>query len=283
MLHAIASHPRFADAARMLAAGTLEDTARDRALFAVCKDSGRYIAAMMAIHLHFDGGLTLPRLKDWCVRTGYLSAGRSRALLQYLRYLGYVEAAPRAQRNAAAHYVPTPAFLNAWRGHFEHPLAAAAAIEPAVQRVRENLAAPRVFESICRAQGEGWIEPTRATAADDPVGRLLHALAGPQILALLVASGTDDAFPPRCAAPVSIAGMARRFAVSRPHVQRVFDAATRGGLIGVAPDGTLLFSERMRAAVTFVYAMQLAQLLAGAARAAEHLPQPARLRAVVSA
>jgi hypothetical protein len=84
-------NPRFADAVRALASNMMAAGAGDKKLDGIFKDAGRYVAAMLAIHLHTSGGLTLPRLKELCKAFGFLSPGRARAMLIYLQYLGYVE------------------------------------------------------------------------------------------------------------------------------------------------------------------------------------------------
>src|SRR5689334_19381779 len=90
----MAAHPRFAVAVRALATEFLLLGDRDKALDGMFKDAGRYVAAMCAAYLDASGGITLPRLKELCIRSGYMSSGRARALLLYLVYLRYVELLP---------------------------------------------------------------------------------------------------------------------------------------------------------------------------------------------
>lgn len=74
----VLAHQHAARAARALAANMLASIEGHEALASICRDAGRYVAAMVALHLHFDGGLTLPKLKDTCFASGFLSRGRAR-------------------------------------------------------------------------------------------------------------------------------------------------------------------------------------------------------------
>src|ERR1700744_3813316 len=71
------AHPAYPAAARALAANMMAAGDADKALDGIFKDAGRYLAAVLAIYLHVSGGLTLPRLKEICPATGFLSPGRA--------------------------------------------------------------------------------------------------------------------------------------------------------------------------------------------------------------
>jgi hypothetical protein len=133
----LARHPRFP------ALGEA-----DKALDGVFKDAGRYMTAMCALHLHLSGGLTLPRLKEACGTSGFLSPGRARAMLHYLRHLGYF--APVGE--TPMRYVPTESFVSAWGAHQRAALEAARIVEPAAGWIADRLHEPAVFESFSRVQ-----------------------------------------------------------------------------------------------------------------------------------
>jgi hypothetical protein len=136
------SHPRFPDASRALAAGMLALSASDHALGEIFKDAGRYVVAMCAFYLYADEGLTLPRLKAICSRSGLLSPGRARNLLQFLEHLRYVEPGARGRGGKATVYQPTPAFLAAWEQQLRVALEAARLVEPAVAGLLARLHEP---------------------------------------------------------------------------------------------------------------------------------------------
>ena len=270
----VAEHPGFPAASRALASGMLALAAADRVLDAIFKDAGRYFAAMWSFALHEDGGLTLPRLKAVCERSGLLSPGRARTLLQFLQHCAYIE------RRAAAHgpdvYVPSPAYLAAWDRHFVASLAAARFIAPGVA----PLLGARAW-SMRQAYGRIHADGTLAGMSAEPPGFsvlrvFLHPYAGNHVVWTLMASGLDPQFPPSRAGPVSMAGLARECGAARSQVTRIFREADEEGLATLDADGIVLFSDAAREQLRFFYAVQFVQILSAAARAAElHGPRAA--------
>ncbi len=269
----LADHPRLADAARALGANMLAAGDKDKALRGIFKDAGRYVVAMLALYLHLTGDLTLPRLKEFCATSGLVSPGRARALLLYLRYLGYVEIFPVHTDGRAARYMPTARFLASWTLHLKAALEAVARIEPAADYLRDRLDSPDVFDAFARAQAAGLWETSRSGHdMNTPFFRVfLHRHAGAQIIFLLLA--TNETFPPRGPTPFSIAAVSRRFGVSRIHVRRVLDTAEAEGLLRGDGDGNVTFEQAGRAAIETNYREQLVHLLVAAAAAIDALPE----------
>ncbi|MGI9168777.1 MAG: hypothetical protein ACR2FH_01185, partial [Caulobacteraceae bacterium] len=223
--------------------------------------------------LHVTGGLTLPRLKALCVAFGFSSAGRARAVLIYLHYLGYVELFPARRRGSPARYLPTGRFVNAWRRHLRAALKAAAVVEPAVKRVLDRLDEPEIFNAVVRIQSEGLLEETRAADPDMAIQRVfLHRHAGIQLVWLILPA-PEAAFPPRRPVPISLAGAARRFSVSRVHLRRLLEAARDAGLLRCLDDGTLVLEEKGRAEIELLYANQIVRLLIVAAKTFAERPE----------
>jgi len=270
----MSSHTRFDRAAHALAANMLEAGAENEALDGIFKDAGRYVCAMWAMYAHVTGGLTLPRLKEICATSGLLSPGRARALLLYLRYLGYVESAGR-NGNKLAHYVPTEDFLRAWRKHFRAALGAARVIEPAVDLILQQLDEPATLETLARLQGEEFLAATRGSPATDaPYFRVfLNRYAGIQIIMCFGAEGSEP-FPTREPIAFSTAAIAKRFRVSRIHIKRMMDQAEREGFVSRKGDGAIVLEESLRAAIRESYAMQLTRLLSQSARALSPSREP---------
>jgi hypothetical protein len=259
-------HPRFPEAARRLAANMLALGERDKALDGLFKDAGRYVAAVWAMYLHVTGGLTLPRLKDVCATSEYLSPGRARALLLYLRHLGYVDMVPNGTTGDPTRYVPTDGFVAAWRDHLRAALEAARIIEPAIQLVLDRLDDREVLNSIAKIQGKGLLAAARASNQDSAFIRIFtHRHAGSQIVWSLMLAGDGDKFPPRVPIPFSISAAARRFGVSRIHIKRLLDDAEREGLLTFDDSGTILLEEDARAYIQYAYAVQLIRLFIAAA------------------
>lgn len=259
----------FADASRALARAMLELAAADRVLDALFKDAGRYFAAMWGFALHEDGGLTLPRLKDVCARSGLLSPGRARALLQFLEYFAYVE--PRVAPRGPTVYIPTPAYLSAWDRHFMASLAAARLIEPGVALLlSDGEEAAEMRRAYGHIHAQGLLGGMSAEPPGFSILRVfLHPYAGNHVVWTLLASGIDTQFPPERAGPVSIAGLARGCGAARSQVARIFREAEEAGLATLQSDGVVVFSDDARQQFRFFYAVQFVQILAAAARAAE--------------
>lgn len=275
-LHAprVRAHPRFAEAARTLAANSLAAGDSGRALAGIMKDAGRYVAAMWAIYLHVSGGLTLPRLKEICVSSGFLSPGRARAMLLYMRYLGYVMPVSDGTRGKPQRYMPTAEFRESWRKHLRLAMQAACIIEPAAQTVLDHINEEAVFERIARLQAEGLLSLSRARDRETTHIRVfMHRHAGIQIMStLLTAPGAT--FPPQGPIPFSIAAAAQRFGVSRIHIRRMLNDAVREGFMAYANDGVVALTEKAGDELQSSYAMQIAQLLASAAAAIDGAPAP---------
>jgi len=267
----VLAHPRFAEAARALAANSLAAGDNDKALAGIQKDAGRYVAAMWAMHLHVSGGLTLPRLKEICAASGFLSPGRARAMLFYMRYLGYITAAERG-RGEPQRYVPTVSFRQSWRAQHRAALEAASVVEPAVQLVLDRLDEDLVLDRISQFQAEGLLSLSRVRDQQTSLIRIfMHRLAGNQIIFTLVTQGAGDDFPPYGEIAFSIAAAAQHFGVSRIHIRRILNDAVREGFMAFANDGIVVLTEKAREELHTSYAMQLAQLLASAAEALAQL------------
>lgn len=265
----VLAHPHAGRAARALAANMLASLERDEALARICKDAGRYVAAMAALDLHFDGGLTLPKLKDACFASGFLSRGRARAVLRALQQLQCLEPGAPSGTHGAHRYVPTRRFLDAWCDHLRAALDAACLIEPAAAPVRDRLHDPCTAAVFIRLQCAGLLRGA-ADGRSAPMPALMRVImhhdAGFQLTwHLLGAYAADDEFPPGAAVHLSIAALARRFNVSRVHVRRLLEAATREGVLEVTVSGEVRFAEAVGEEIRFLYAAQLAQLLASAA------------------
>jgi hypothetical protein len=273
-LHAprVRAHPLFPKAARALCANSLAAGNSGKALAGIMKDAGRYVAAMWAIYLHVSGGLTLPRLKEICVSSGFLSPGRARAMLLYMRYLGYVVPVPDRIRGEPQLYVPTASFRQAWREHLRWALQAALIIEPGIQTILDRLGDDAIFERITKFQAEGLLALARARDRETTHIRVfMHRHAGIQIMSTLL-TAPGEAFPPEGPIAFSIAAAAQRFGVSRIHIRRMLNDAVREDFFSQANDGVVMMTEKAREELCTSYSMQFAQLLASAAEALAQAP-----------
>ncbi|HTT96722.1 MAG TPA: hypothetical protein VMF58_01620 [Rhizomicrobium sp.] len=268
------AHPDFDRAARALASNMLNVAAGNESLDGIFKDAGRYVAALWALYAHVTGGLTLPRLKEICAASKLVSPGRARALLLYLRYLGYIESAGRDQ-NRVARYVPTAPFIATWTAHLRAALEAARMIEPSAGLVLRRLHDPAVLETFSRFQGEELLAGAQNRLdMNSPYVRIfMNRHAGSQVIMLLATGSTEGAFPTEGAMAFSTAAVAKRFKVSRIHIKRMLDQGEKEGFLRRQADGAIVLEEAARATIRRMYVMQLAQLLSQAARTLRERPE----------
>jgi len=274
-LAALLAEPRAEEAMRRLSQNMLTLAAGDRAIDGIVKDVGRFFAAGMAMTLHATGGLTLPRLKQFCTESGLISPGRARALLLYLRFLRYVEPVPGAKRGGI--YVPTVSMRNAWGAITRAGLDAVQVIEPEIAPITERLTDPAALLAFCRIQSEnGRALSTRGM--DNGFWRVfLNRHAGTQILHALMLSGDDGAhYPPRGEMAFSLSKLARDFHVSRPHVARMLRAGEKEALLMLCGNSRLSFTDEGRAHLIQLLAARLGSDLEAAVRLDEELNAPLR-------
>lgn len=270
---ALRENPRYSEVVRTFAAAMLAAGDADPVLDGILKDAGRNAGAMCVAHLHFSGGLTLPRLKALCASFGLVSPGRARALLLYLRYLGYVELANKRGHGSPAVYRPTAGFLCTWRTHLRAVIQAVRGLEPAVDVILERYDDAVVSDAYAQALCESFLEAVSHANVDTPYFRVfMHRHAGIQIVHAMLAAN-DGAFPPDRPIPLSVSATARRFRVSRIHIRRMFDDAERAGLAHVTKEG-ILWTQAGRDSIDYVFATQMIRYLDAAARTIARLDGP---------
>jgi DNA-binding GntR family transcriptional regulator len=106
------------------------------------------------------------------------------------------------------------------------------------------------------------------TALRPFVRTFMHPYAGTQIVWVLIDLAQRGEFPPRSTGPITLAGLARRFSVSRVHVRRIFDDAEREGVARLEQDGEVILTPAGRTQLSIIYGVQFGQLLSAAARTA---------------
>jgi hypothetical protein len=253
-------HPAFPRAAGALARNMLVLSENSPKLEGIFKDAGRYVAAMCAAALqpHF----TLPELKALCARFGILSPGRTRAILIYLRYLGYASLWSERSKSGPARYLTSPEFLSAWQEHLCAALNAARLIDPIAEEAAECLDEPSFLAAFCRIQMDGLAAMIVHAPSLTPFERtFMSRHAGNQIVWALLDQPDDGEFPPQAGSDLSSAALSRRFRVSRIHVNRMLDGAVREGLMVRNADGVLIFTIEARVQIRLLYAVQLYRLV----------------------
>ena len=210
-------------------------------------DRGRMMFAYYALYLHFTrdpgdhaSGLTPTRMKEGCAEFDICSPGRAVAMMSVMRFAGYLAPAPAADRRVrglAATDKLVALMVERWRVH----LAALAMIRPEGDLALSALDRPAFVRRMIIAMTERFRAGFRFMPHAPELGLFGERNAGMLILSTLVSAGdADDATPPRRPVPVSVASLARRFGVSRPHVLKLLrDAAEEGLLARSDADGRI--------------------------------------------
>jgi hypothetical protein len=255
------AHEAFPHAVRSLAASMLELGDGDRALAGIFKDAGRYVTAMCAASM--PEGVTLTGLKALCAQFGLLSPGRARAVLFYMRYLGYVSLWSEREGRGPAQYRLTERFKAAWRAQFRAALQAArlidAGCEEAIRRLDSD---PAFFGSLCRIQVRHLaLGMPRWDSTKRFVDVFMSRHGGTQIVWTLLVQGGDGDFPFRGPLALPKMALARRFGVSRMHVKRLSGDAVTNSLFSKDGQGRFFFTDEGLDQIRYVYASQLIRLL----------------------
>ena len=274
------SAPRFSEAARRAAAGSLALYERDAIMTRALKDVGRIVLAIIVLSLDAQGALTLTRIQSFLEAMGVASRGRAAAMLIQLRVIRYVEPAGVQPDLRVRLYRPTEKMRNAFRALFRNELAALALVEPEASAVVERFDEPCVFNPFIVRFGQGLIDAAKVHERDKPgLDLFSQRNAGLTILnALLLSGEAGDTFPPEGPIRFSVAGLARRFGVSRPHVRKLLrDAERVGFLTRQSEEGTGVLSPLLREqaqnyyATSFIgYAISAQAALDDVARDARH-------------
>lgn len=249
-------------------AGTLALAAQDKRIDGIFKDLGRYGAALWVIYLHFTGGLTLPRLKDVCRRSGVLSPGRARALLIYLQLLGYVKSLPKSAPGPKK-YAPSAPLIAAIKAQAVLGLEALAIADPDFQIVLDHFEEPEVFQAFIVTFGEGGIN---ASVAVDQTSAFWNTFlmrnAGTQILHILMIADQETGGKPIA---ISVAGMGRQLHVARSHIAHVLRLAESAKLIQRTGDGEIVLSDELRMNSEHIFALQMVGYAISAAVSIAHI------------
>lgn len=261
--------PGFEDLARRVAgvwsaAGSPAEAARP------LRDMGRFTAAMLITHLEATpGGLSLARLRALVERPGLGGIGHGRAVLTYLRYLGYLEPLSRTGDGRVQLYRVTDTIRTVLRARLRRELEARADVDPVVPQLLARLDEEGLFTTFVVAASEATqIMLRESTPRDNPCHVIGQRQNGLIVLCELAArGGAGDVFPPRGPLDYAIADVARRSGASRMQVSHLLRKAREDGHLIVGPDGRDRFSPELADGLERTIASSTL-LLVGAARIA---------------
>lgn len=212
-------------------------------------DRGRLLFGYLALYLHAtrdpadaSSGLTPTRMKAMCVEFDVCSPGRAGAMLSLMRFSGYlapdIQIVDKRQRRLVATEKLYDLLRARWRLHYS----AMAPLLPDGAALLAALDDPAFDHALVVAMVERFRAGFRLVHSAPGLGLFGERNAGMLILTSLIAAGTeDDTVPPQRPVPISIAALARRFKVSRPHVLKLIrDAADEGFLERVGADNSMV-------------------------------------------
>jgi hypothetical protein len=222
-------------------------------------DRGRLLFGYLALYLHAmrdpadpSSGLTPTRMKSICVEFDVCSPGRAGAMLSLMRFSGYLTPDVQVMDKRQRRLLATPKLYELLRARWRLHMSAAAPLLPDGAALLAALDDPDFDNALVTAMVERFHAGFRLMHASPGVGLFGERNAGILILMTLVAAGAeDDTVPPQRPVPISIAALARRFAVSRPHVLKLIrDAAGEGFLERVGADNSMVVLKPRLAEVT---------------------------------
>ncbi len=213
------------------------------------RDLGRFSAGSWAIYLEATpGGLTIARMSETLARTTISGPGRARALLAYLRFIGYVEPAPDIDDGRSRRFRTTAAMRTAFRGRLRRELEVRAhldgAIPPLLSRFDQD---DEVFNAFFVALSEVSLANMELGAPrKNELDLFSERYAGMIILCEMLQRGAaGDVFPPRGALDFTVAGLAQRCETSRMQVASLLRKARDAGYLIPADGGGERLSEAL--------------------------------------
>jgi hypothetical protein len=236
---ALARHPAMPRALQVLATNVLDLYQRRPILNLVMNDRGRMAVSHIALYLHYSAdpadpgsGLTTNRFKQVCAQAGLGSPGRAVAILALMRFAGLLEPEANSHRGQRRRLVPTEAFVALQRDRLRQAFTALAHLRGEGAFGLAHLHDEHFIASLMRQIGQAIRGGGRPILFAPRIEYFFESNAGAMILLSLVLLGRpDDTMPPIGPLAVSVAALARRFAVSRTHVTRVLAGAEAENLL----------------------------------------------------
>jgi DNA-binding MarR family transcriptional regulator len=228
--------PRFAEACNREIAATIEDYRRTPFVKRIFSDRGQYVMGMLAQYLHHvpldgeqDAGLTVGRFRTLCAQVGIASPGRATAMLNLMRFAGYLRRVPSSSDRRRALFEPTERLLSyrtqRWRHHFE----AAAMIAPEAELALQVWDRQWFRTALLCAFVETYLQGFRFVHHAPELANVLESVSGFMILLQIkLASENPHAVGH---SDLTISSLASGCCASRAHVRNVLARAAADELI----------------------------------------------------
>lgn len=227
---AVRREPRFNEAMAAIAVSSVEYYQGRWLANRILNDRARFVMATVMMFLHFghrpdvaNSGLTASRLREICVGVGLCSAGRVEAMLLTMRASGYLERAEASDRRVRR-YVPTAKLVELHRERHRRVLSALDILRNDAGYASRICGAndETFYRRFVLALGQGYLAGYRLVDFAPELQKVIDRDVGlPLMLCVLLASPDYIDFAPEDMRTISVAGLARRFDVSRIHVRSV--------------------------------------------------------------
>jgi hypothetical protein len=208
---------------------------------------GRFAAGNWAIYLEATpGGLTTARMSESLKRTTVSGPGRARALLAYLRFIGYVEPAPDAGDGRTRHFRTTVKMRRAFQDRIRRELEVRARLDPAIPALLGRFETdPTAFDAFFVTISEvSFANMELAAPRKNELDLFSDRYAGLIILCEMLQRGAPgDSFLPRGPLDFTVAGLALRCDTSRMQVNTLLSRARQAGYLIPTGDGRERLSE----------------------------------------
>ncbi|THD60952.1 hypothetical protein [Phenylobacterium sp.] len=239
-------HPRFREAVEAFARESLVHyEQQDAATRWLLKDLGR--AALYLAATILDGtpeGLTFARLAMTAASNGTCSRGRVLAFVHYAQAAGRLTVPPGPEPWARRRLVLTPAFIDPTRERLVGALEATAIVAPEVAEALPRLKSDTVARQAATAVG--MLLNFRPELNRNPGGPLRQIFiardGGMRMLQHLMVRQPAQRGRLMETARLSRAELARRYGVSRTHVNRLLDDAQAAGALTLPAADRVEFS-----------------------------------------
>ncbi len=277
---ALAAHPRFDEALRLLAGGTVRLHRGNRLLNTLVNDRGRFVIGYLAVYLHHFGddrhgpGLTMSRMRAICVEQKLCSGNRAEAVLTLMRLFGYLSGEPYSADRRMRLLVPTDRLVASLRERWANQFEAMRRVLPEGDRALAALDRPEFMPAFVRQLSIYFLAGFRLVDLVPDLELFTERNAGLVVLLDLALAGPqDETFPSGGPIPVSISAIAGRFGVSRSHVRKLLRDAGEAGLVQrLDADGShIQLSPRLVAAMRGFFAAALLFLAHCAAGAVDEI------------
>ncbi|MDQ0464567.1 AraC-like DNA-binding protein [Caulobacter ginsengisoli] len=279
-MEAVIAGPGFERALRGCVECWLPKSNDTKMIEVTMRDLGRMVSGNWSLYLDSSpGGLTLSRMSKLLEGSWLSSPGRARALLLYLRFLGYIEPAVSQDNDGREkRFRVTPQLKQAFHERYRRDLGAFIETDPAIAEVAERLDDEEVFRCLAWAHGGLLVALLKAYRPETvSLDMFSSRYSGMMVLAHMLLSGeAGDSFPPQRPVRYTVAGLARETGISRAQVRRLFREAQAAGFMTPVEEGLMLLTPLLAEHVKLLVACASRILAASAEATLTHLEESGR-------